>query len=382
MNRFPLLILGAWLGLCCAAALGDDVVRAGVHYRVICHFASDEIAVAALETAEDVWPIAEDLFSLKQPPPPAPLEIHLYRNAATYEQAEARITAGRFRENLAFSDWNTKSAHVALQPDCGDEALAARRLAEQGRLPALDALLRDQIDDFPVNARYGLRWLLFRFMQAEPRRAAWKQVLAEARRLGGGAEYAEQLRAATVKIIGADQLPALDQEFQKFSKELKPRWDEVFRTLDARGNIWTQMAFPDANAVAWCTDPVGNDEYAVSGALRILPGGNQQLNLLLGRADTGFLSAAFVAGYGVTLFEYHADRQDAWERLGSVEVAEFALDRWTPFRVGVRNENLEININDRSVVKAPLRGRSMRGPWGLGVQAGSAGQWRDIKLEP
>jgi hypothetical protein len=451
MKPSVLPTLGLWLALFGAvAAMGEDTVRAGAHYRVICHFKSDEIAAAALETAESAWPLAEELFGVKEAAPATPLEIHLYRSAADYEQAEAKITEGRFRANLAFAEPKTKSAHVALQPDRGDEALAAlglnaqtrrliaheaahlfryatmpnarshpdwladgaagwiddeamtrggfspgsetdpyaatcmlavQRLVQQGKPPTLDALLRDRIEDLPPNARYGLRWLLFRFMETEPRRDAWKKILLEARRLGGGKEYAEKLRTATADILGADHLPILDQEFQKYLASLKPQWEEVYRTLDTRGNVWTQMAFSDANAIAWRTEPVGKDEYGVGGALRILPGGKKQLNLLLGRDDAGFISVAFVAGDGVTLFDYHADRKDGWERLGGAEIAELALDHWTPFRVDIRRGNIEITLNERVVLTAPLRGRTMSGAWGLGAQVGSTGQWRDIKAD-
>ena len=125
------------------------------------------------------------------------------------------------------------------------------------------------------------------------------------------------------------------------------------------------MAFPDSNAVAWRTKPVGRDEYSLAGSFQILPGGRQQLNVLLGRSADGFVSVAFVAGYGVTVFEYHAQKDEAWERLGDIKIDGVELSRWVPFRVDVRDGHLEVTIGDRSVLTVALLWPA--GEWCVGV---------------
>jgi hypothetical protein len=109
------------------------VKRAGPHFRVLCHFDDPACADAALETAEATWPLASELYGL----PPGPLDtlfdVHLYRNAAEYLATEREVGLGDFDKNLAFSSFETRSAYVAVQPDLGDEALAAVGLTAQTR---------------------------------------------------------------------------------------------------------------------------------------------------------------------------------------------------------------------------------------------------------
>ena len=61
------------------------------------------------------------------------LVIHIYRTVADYEAAEQAHTGGRFKRNLAFAHWNSRSAHVALQPTVSDAVLARHGLPLQTR---------------------------------------------------------------------------------------------------------------------------------------------------------------------------------------------------------------------------------------------------------
>jgi hypothetical protein len=105
----------------------------GPHFRVICHFDDAAAAAAALETVESIWPTASELYGLPAAPLEVPLEVHLYRRAADYQVASRELVGGKFDKNLAFSGFETRSAHVALQPDLTDEALAAVGLTSQTR---------------------------------------------------------------------------------------------------------------------------------------------------------------------------------------------------------------------------------------------------------
>ena len=105
--------------------------------------------------------------------------------------------------------------------------------------------------------------------------------------------YIQRLHSFIEGAIGRDELKKIDGAFEKYVRALKPQWDEVYRSLETSGPTWTQIAFPDTNAIAWRTQAVKKEP--------------------------------------------------------------------------------EITVS--------LNGRSMRGPWGLGVQNGSVGQWRKIKLK-
>ncbi len=77
--------------------------------------AGGRLAREALAVAEATFGPASALFGTPRSGPP--LVIHLHRRAASYAQAEARITGGAFRHNLAFSSFRLRNAHIAIQPD-------------------------------------------------------------------------------------------------------------------------------------------------------------------------------------------------------------------------------------------------------------------------
>jgi hypothetical protein len=428
----------------------EDSTRTGKYFQVICHFTNDQVATEALKTAELVWPVATNLFVVADQKPAKPLKIHLFRTVEQYEKADAELTGGEFRKNLAFSHWETQAAYILLQPDCSDDTLTrvglpvpTRRLIaheaahlfryatipnhrshprwladgmatcveqrvmakghwspgveddpdtatmivravdllEKGKLPSVADILRDRIDAVPWRTRYGLRWLLFRFLHDSVEREAFNSIMGAVRRLGGGTDYGNRLVASIEERLGPDRMNAIDAEFRASLGALKPRWEEVYRSLETAGDGWTQIAFPDTNAIAWRTAPAASDAYALEGRFKIHRGRKQQLNLLLGRESSGFVSVAFVAGYGVTIFRYQA-KENRWERLGSAASDALQLDRWVRFSAKIGADQLRVSLDEKPALAVPLAGRSMRGPWGLGAQNGSVGVWRSVGLRP
>ena len=108
----------------------EETVRQGDHFELICHFDNAAVADRALEALEAIWPRAAEIYDLREPDedadgPAARLKVHLYRDADAYEQAEEELTHGEFKRNLAFAHFDSRSAHVALQPPMSDEALKA-----------------------------------------------------------------------------------------------------------------------------------------------------------------------------------------------------------------------------------------------------------------
>lgn len=106
-----------------AVAPGIESRASGRHYEVICHFDHPTAARQALEIVEATWPVAMRVYGEPSPEVDHRLEVHLYRDADAYVAAEAKITKGRFRRNLAFAHFGTKSAHVAVQPRLPDEVI-------------------------------------------------------------------------------------------------------------------------------------------------------------------------------------------------------------------------------------------------------------------
>ncbi len=104
----------------CAA---DEMTPSGKYFRIICHFDNEQVAKEALETAEMVWPVAAKLYAVTDRAPDRLRDVHLYRTADDYMDAEFKLTGGKFKNNLAFSHWDSQTAHIAIQPECSDDTL-------------------------------------------------------------------------------------------------------------------------------------------------------------------------------------------------------------------------------------------------------------------
>jgi hypothetical protein len=453
MNTFRLLAIAAVLVLvpATAPAAAGAKVKVGPHFRVICHFEDDDVAAAALETVEAIWPAASDLYGLPPTPLDAPLNVHLFRRAADYLAEERNLADGNFDKNLAFWSFDTRSAYVAVQPDVTDETLAAIGLTAQtrhllaheaahlvrdlaspaarvhpnwlcdgaaiwieektlaargwsagdedpfvardmilaqgrlagGALPSATQILRDETKDLGMYERYAVRKLLFRRLITRKDAPAFRTALAKALRIEPGPDFAKQFFDAVTAPYATEGLDGLDLDFEQFVRSQTPAWDEVHRSLATAGDAWAQTAFADQNAIAWRTASVGADAYEVRGQIEILPGLGKanQMNLLLGRDKaTGFVSVAFVAGYGADVFFYDS-RDDKWLRLASGPTKGVALWRRVPFRVVVAGDRLTVAVDGVEVAAAELKGHAMTGAWGLGVQAGGVGVWRGVKVE-
>jgi hypothetical protein len=108
----------AALGFAVFSALSQDASASstaeGRHCRVVCHFEGDAHASAALELAERSWNEVVELLGAGTTS--ARPELHLYLEIADYERAEAALTKGRFRRNLAFSSSDALASHICVQP--------------------------------------------------------------------------------------------------------------------------------------------------------------------------------------------------------------------------------------------------------------------------
>lgn len=414
-------------------------VLEGAHFRLHCHFEHRPSAERALQIVEATVPVARALFG--EVAGGALLDVHLYRNTVDYEAAEARLTGGAFRRNLAFAHFDTRSAHVALQPDLSDAALhvvgltwqTQRLLAHEAahllryatmrnhrshpdwfadgsaswvetqvlqglglleeieasphyatkviraqrageRLPSVDALLLDDVDELEFYERYAVRWLAFRFLR-ERHAAELRQLIDAIHRAGGGGDVVRRVHTQARGVFGAAAFAELDAGFVTFVRMLQPQWEETLAALETNGVDWQQTAF-DRNALAWRTEPAG-DDHRLAGALRILPGVGEQMNVLLGRHAGGFLSVALRPG-SVTVFEYDAGA-DAWTRLQEASAAGLVLDQAVPFRVQIAGSTLRVDIAGQRVLELDVP-RRLDGAWGLGAQARAAGVWSSLEF--
>lgn len=421
------------------------LVREGEHFRLHCHFDSGRAADEALASVEALFPAAVELYG---PEERELRDVHLYRDAESYRAVDEKLTRGAFAKNLAFAHFDTRSAHVALQPELGDAALerfglpqitrellaheaahvlrydsfpnyrghprwfvdgaadwldgralealgvdtssavdpeastTLRRLQEMEERPTAKDALSTPLEDLPFYEGYAARELWFRFlMEEEPKRT--RAVIAEIRRQGGTnrESFTGQTYERVKKEFGS-RLKALDKRFKKWVEAEEPAWQQVYRSLERRDEdgetVWVQMAFDSVNAIAWRTEPADKKRYAIRGELEIVPGPMQQMNLLLGRGDRGFVSVAFVAGFGVTVFDYVSEGS-AWNQLASVESAAVRTGEPFAFEARVKGRALTIRIGGEDVVTIDDTKHDLRGPWGLGAQTSSVGAWRRLE---
>jgi len=403
--------------------------KTGTYAVVTCHGGDEALAARALRVVDSVWPVAAAAFGVPDAKPEHLLDVHLYRTTEGYEAADQKLTQGKFRRNLAMSHFDTRSAHVAVQPPCRDETLRALGL------PALTATMlaweTAHLARFELcpNFRSHPEWfgdgfaawiatqvtaagrpeatpfwaedmLLVQGLLADeklpPVRSVFADTVAD---LDFHDRYATRVvfysflasepnRDGLAKLVGAIRgtgsgagyaehvlteataaFGGTDGAFRDFVTGLHPQWEQISRSLSTAGTEWEQIAFPERNAIAWHLEPMKGGSFAVKGSLRILPGDSQQLNFLFARTGDGFYSLAFVADPGFVLFDYHA-RTNEWTQLGRGNAPALRLGISTDFAVEGHERKLAVKLAGLSWnfdLPRPLPDAIV---WGLGAQAG------------
>jgi len=408
------------------------VQKTGTYATVTCHDGDEALAARALAVVDAVWPIVATAFGVPDAKPEHPLDVHLYRTVEGYQAADQRLTNGKFRRNLAMSHFETRSAHVAVQPPCRDEtlralglpSLTATMLAWETAHVARFELCRNFLhhpewfgDGFAAwvatqvaaagRAAATPFWaedmILVQRLLADGKLPPVKSVLADAvADLDFHDRYATRVvfysflssepnRERLARVLGAIRstrggagyaehvlaeataaFGGTDKAFREFVTGLNPEWEQVYRSLSTEGTDWAQIAFPDKNAIAWHREPVKGGSFAGKGGVRILPGDREQMNFLFARTEDGFYSLAFVADQGFVLFDHRA-KTDEWVQLGSGNAPGLRLGISTGFAVEGQDRKLAVKLAGLSWefdLPRPLPDEIV---WGLGAQAGPQG---------
>lgn len=298
--------------------------------------------------------------------------------SASFVECKALQAAGRMGALESTPDTATASRH-------------AQRLLERGSLPSIPNLVRDRTDALEFNDRYDVRFELFRWLAEGPHAKSFSGFLSSVRQIDQGEGFTERTAKALQQRLGISDLAACDGEFHAWLAALKPEWDEVLRALDVAGDVWTQSAFDDKNAMAFRSEPAGPKSYALEGSVTLIADRREkpQANLLFGRVElegggNRFVSVALVPGDGVTLFEFDGARggDDQWHRLADGAAKETAVGKPIPFRVectqGGGKCAVAVSLAGKVVAKAEVA-RLLDGPFGVGVQSGGSCQWRGVK---
>jgi hypothetical protein len=409
-----------------------SVRKEGDRYALICHGGDEALAGRALAVVEEAWPIVAETFGVPDAKPERLLEVHFYRTVEGYQAADDALTGGKFRRNLAMSHWDTRTAHVALQPPCRDETVRALGLppltvvllaweAAHVARYELCANFRDHPQWFGDGLAASVAAKVVTSRHPSPLGAVpyWANDMARVQRLLAEgklpparsilsdevddldlrdryatrfvffsflagepnrarlAEVAGAIRrtgggagyAESVRKVATDAFGRSDEAFAAFVGELHPQWDEVFRSLWPVGDDRVQVAFPDTNAIAWRTEPVASAAFKAQGSLRILPGDARQMNFLFARTEEGFYSLAFVADQGFVLFD-HRSKTGEWNRVGEGNAPGLRLGVTTDFAVEGRGAKLKVTLDGKSWDFDLPRELPDSIVWGLGAQAG------------
>jgi len=187
------------------------------YFEVVCHFKSERASKDAAQVVEKVYEIAGQIYDLSRLKLEHPLQVNLYPTLQAYEEVDQTLAGGRFKRNQAFSDYATKSAHVALQPVISDAVLA------RGGLPMLTRRL------IAHEAAHLLRYSLFENYRSHPRwfadgSASWiDQEVMESLGLSAGLEHDPFTASGIVRVqalIADKSLPSTDQLLRGELKDL------------------------------------------------------------------------------------------------------------------------------------------------------------------
>lgn len=274
---------------------------------------------------------------------------------------------------------------LAGRPFSSTRMIDFKRIVEEGRLPAIGEALKNRYGELGFYDRYAFWWGFWRFVYLEgPYRRGMRRVLdAMPARTNGGAFKGELLTAMTKLLADRDgSFKTFERRLSAWASKLTGDWEERNRTLTVRGDDWWQLAFEKTNAVCWRSGPVEREAYRITGRLEIFGSANPQMNVLLGRVrDVGFISIAFRAGVGVTVFRYD-EEDNRWANLAFGPAAQLVRGKATRFTVKVAEGRVTALLDGKQICSTAVGDHPLDGEWGVGVQAGGAGIWRGVRLRP
>ncbi len=122
-------MLIAALALCVCS---EDLVITSEHFRLTTAVADSERLDEVIGDLEQLWINATELFGFEHSTDEL-IDVFFYDTAEAYQLAEQKLTQGAFATSYAFSDYNTKSSHVVLQPPSSPSVLERIGIPKQSR---------------------------------------------------------------------------------------------------------------------------------------------------------------------------------------------------------------------------------------------------------
>ncbi|PCJ59659.1 MAG: hypothetical protein COA79_09655 [Planctomycetota bacterium] len=417
-------------------------VVTGEHFKLTLNFKNDLLAKELLILSEATWPIVCKLFNGPNRPLKKKLEINIYKLYSEYEEVELKLTKGVFKSNFGFSHYKTKSSHIAMRPFCTDKTIqiiscpqmtkitiaheashlaiyhqagstfkkhpywfaegisiwVARKVMFTNKekdvmesIPYYSARIVSCVNLIKTNSLpkisdilngnwkkgYAVSDLMFSFLMSQYK-LKFLKFMPKVRQMGGGANTEKRINDLLIKMIGVKTLASFDEKFKNHILKYNPSWHEVFRHLGVSGKSWTQIAFNNNNAIAWSSEKL-NNRYVAEGNLSFLPQKSRQMNFLLGKDSTGFVSIA-INPKKITIFDFQTIGHK-WIYKGSFVIPEIQINKRIPFVFTRNGSALSIKINKTQVFTKMLFAKNkLSGFWGVGAQVNSGGIWNSVKI--
>lgn len=307
---------------------------------------------------------------------------HIVRyHACPNYRSQPRWFADGAADYIGFSTLIQNGAIPGLTEDPYTSTRMVRtlKLLESGELPTVSDILLGKIDALGFSDKYAVHMLLFYFMMEKENQKKFKKVMAEIRKMGGGENFDERLFKFIEKTFGKRGVGKLDKKFAAYIRSLSPVWEEVHGSLSTEGTAWLQLPDSDKNAIAYRKERKLKKDAVIKGAMKVLPSQHDQMNILLGRNETGFISLAFGPSFGLTVWDFDSKRKESWKKLHNYELNDFDVNEKATFQIHLKKDKVIVEFKDQNPIEVSLNGRSTRGYWGLGVQKKSAGIWYDVK---
>ena len=267
------------------------------------------------------------------------------------------------------------------EPWTSEEIQTIRRLFEDKPSYDVMSILNGEEEDISEGRLGSVRGAFIGWLMDI---GAFEEMISEARRLGGGSAYEDKIKQATLDAITNAGVDSPGIEFRSWIDAFEPEWNETYRSLTTRGDVWLHTAWDSNNAYCWNRQTLGNKDWEMTGSVKIYKRDKAQLNILLGRTDEGFISVALGPSFGVAVFDRRyalGDQKSRWIRLKNQELKSLEMGEWVDFKISKRRSRMIIKINRERPVMIDVAGINLDGNWGLGCQNKSAGEWRDVQVK-
>lgn len=423
----------------------EESTATGKTFKIVCNFKNDEVAQAALDTAEAVWPFAQQIYGASLSRPKDPLVLKLYRKQEDTAAAVADLSGDKFQFDATFIDEATKTAHATLLPNCSGRALRQfGLLSSMRRAIARDAAALLATYAQPNRAKQpnwmsrGAAWWIsnqtvVKMNQApafekDPFIGGYIHVLALEMKKGElpstGTALLEQFTANQSGLRDAEAMCLfqflMSKPAYKFDQVLAkaralPKDDELTKTavgiltkitkietLDADYRAWLKALAPPWREVTSSFTPVGPAFRQAAGAEANAIAWNTksiqkpnftisgELTILDGNEKqlnihfAGQDTGFMMLGLDAgngLILNTYDGTTNNWTELATADSQLVRANEKFSFSITVGDGLVLVKIDNVDVMKAEIRQRNTTGLWGLGALAGSAGTWESLKLK-